>query len=109
MNKLELVSKVAESAGLTKVTAAKTLKSVLDVIAKALANDESVTLIGFGSFSVATRAARIGRNPQTGKEIKIAARKVVKFNVGKNLKESVCVKPKAGCGCACKTVKAKKK
>ena len=109
MNKLELVSKVAESAGLTKVAAAKTLKSVLDVITKALANDESVTLIGFGSFSVVTRAARIGRNPQTGKEIKIAERKVVKFNVGKNLKESVCVKPKAGCGCACKTVKAKKK
>ncbi len=109
MNKAELVSKVAESAGLTKVAAEKTLKSVLDVIAKALANDEGVTLIGFGSFSVATRAARIGRNPQTGKEIKIAERKVVKFNVGKNLKESVCVKPKAGCGCACKAVKAKKK
>ncbi len=109
MNKAELVSKVAESAGLTKVAADKTLKSVLDVITKALANDESITLIGFGSFSVATRAARIGRNPQTGKEIKIAERKVVKFNVGKNLKESVCVKPKAGCGCACKTVKAKKK
>jgi DNA-binding protein HU-beta len=109
MNKAELVSKVAESAGLTKVAAEKTLKSVLDVITKALANDESVTLIGFGSFSVATRAARTGRNPQTGKEIKIAERKVVKFNVGKNLKESVCVKPKAGCGCACKTVKAKKK
>jgi len=109
MNKAELVSKVAESAGLTKVAAEKTLKSVLDVITKALANDESVTLIGFGSFSVVTRAARIGRNPQTGKEIKIAERKVVKFNVGKNLKESVCVKPKAGCGCACKTGKAKKK
>jgi len=109
MNRAELVSKVAESAGLTKVAAEKTLKSVLDVITKALANDESVTLIGFGSFSVAARAARIGRNPQTGKEIKIAERKVVKFNVGKNLKESVCVKPKAGCGCACKTVKAKKK
>ncbi len=109
MNKAELVSKVAESAGLTKVAADKTLKSVLDVITKALANDESITLIGFGSFSVATRAARTGRNPQTGKEIKIAERKVVKFNVGKNLKESVCVKPKAGCGCACKTVKAKKK
>ena len=109
MNKAELVSKVAESAGLTKVAAEKTLKSVLGVITKALANDESVTLIGFGSFSVATRAARTGRNPQTGKEIKIAERKVVKFNVGKNLKESVCVNPKAGCGCACKTVKAKKK
>ena len=109
MNKAELVSKVAESAGLTKVAADKTLKSVLDVITKTLANDESITLIGFGSFSVATRAARIGRNPQTGKDIKIAEKKVVKFNVGKNLKESVCVKPKAACGCACKTIKAKKK
>jgi len=107
MNKSELVSKVAESAGLTKVAAEKTLKSVLEVIAKALANDETVTLIGFGSFSVTTRAARTGRNPQTGKEIKIAEKKVVKFNVGKNLKESVCVKAKAGCGC--KTGQAKKK
>jgi DNA-binding protein HU-beta len=109
MNKSELVSKVAESAGLTKVAAEKALKSVLDVIAKALADEESVTLIGFGSFSVTTRAARTGRNPQTGKEMKIAEKKVVKFNVGKNLKESVCVKPKSGCGCACKTGKAKKK
>lgn len=109
MNKSELVSKVAESAGLTKVAAEKTLKSVLEVIAKALANDETVTLVGFGSFSVTTRAARIGRNPQTGKEIKIAEKKVVRFNVGKNLKESVDVKAKAGCDCGCKPDQAKKK
>jgi len=109
MNKSELVSKVAESADLTKVAAEKALKSVLDTISQALANDETVTLIGFGSFSVTTRAARTGRNPQTGKEIKIAEKKVVKFNVGKNLKESVCVKAKAGCGCGCKTGQAKKK
>jgi len=111
MNKSEFVSKVAESAGLTKVAAEKALKSVLDVIAKALANDESVTLVGFGSFSVNTRAARTGRNPQTGKEMKIAEKKVVKFKVGKKLKDSVCVKDKAmtGCGCGCKTGKAKKK
>ena len=109
MNKSELVGQVAESAGLTKVEAEKALKSVLDVIAKALANEESVTLIGFGSFSVTTRAARTGRNPQTGKEIKIAEKKVVKFSAGKNLKESVDVKPKAACGCGCKTGKAKKK
>ncbi|MDD3815433.1 MAG: HU family DNA-binding protein [Desulfocapsaceae bacterium] len=109
MNKSELVSKVAESADLTKVAAEKALKSVLDAISQALANDETVTLIGFGSFSVTTRAARTGRNPQTGKEIQIAEKKVVKFNVGKNLKESVCAKPKAGCGCGCKTGKAKKK
>ena len=96
MNKLELVSKIAESTNITKFAAEKALKSVLDVITKALANDESITLVGFGSFSVATRAARTGRNPQTGKEIKITEKKVVKFNVGKNLKESVCFKPKAG-------------
>ncbi|MBU0663082.1 MAG: HU family DNA-binding protein [Proteobacteria bacterium] len=107
MNKSELVSKVAESAGLTKVAAEKALKSVLDVIAKALANDESVTLVGFGSFSVTTRAARTVRNPQTGKEMKIAEKKVVKFKVGKTLKDSVCIKQVAGCGC--KTAKAKKK
>ncbi len=109
MNKSELVSKVAESAGLTKVATEKALKSVLDVIGKALANDESVTLIGFGSFSVTTRAARTGRNPQTGKEIKIAEKKVVKFNVGKTLKESVCIKMKAGCGCKTAKPMAKKK
>ncbi|MFH2122767.1 MAG: HU family DNA-binding protein [Pseudomonadota bacterium] len=109
MNKSELVSQVAESTGLTKIVAEKVLKSVLDVIAKALANEETVTLVGFGSFSVTKRAARTGRNPQTGKEIKIAEKKVVKFNVGKNLRESVDVKPKAGCGCGCKTGKAKKK
>jgi DNA-binding protein HU-beta len=109
MNKTELVNKIAESTDLTKAGSEKVLKSVLDSIAKALANDETVTLIGFGSFSVTTRAARTGRNPQTGKEIKIAEKKVVKFNVGKNLKESVCAKPKAGCGCGCKTDKLKKK
>ncbi|MBV5329687.1 MAG: HU family DNA-binding protein, partial [Chlorobium sp.] len=63
MNKSELVTQVAESAGLSKIEAEKALKSVLDAIAKALGNDETVTLIGFGSFSVTTRAARTGRNP----------------------------------------------
>jgi len=109
MNKSELVSQVAKSTGLTKVAAEKTLKSVLEIIAKSLANDETVTLIGFGSFSVTTRAARTGRNPQTGKEIQIAEKKVVKFNVGKNLKELICAKQKAGCSCGCKTDKVKKK
>jgi DNA-binding protein HU-beta len=81
---------------------------MLEAIATALANEETVTFVGFGSFSVTTRAARTGRNPQTGKEIQIAEKKVVKFNVGKNLKESLCeIKTKTGCGC--KTGKAKKK
>jgi DNA-binding protein HU-beta len=111
VNKTELASKVAESAGLSKVTAEKALKSVLDGIGKALTNDDSVTLVGFGSFSVAKRAARTCRNPQTGKEIKIAEKKVIKFNAGKALKESVNVKEKvkAGCGCDCRTAKKGKK
>ncbi|MBV5340623.1 MAG: HU family DNA-binding protein [Deltaproteobacteria bacterium] len=110
MNKADLVSQIAESAGLTKIEAEKSLKSMLETIVTALANEETVTFVGFGSFSVTTRAARTGRNPQTGKEIQIAEKKVVKFNVGKNLKESLCeIKTKAGCGCGSKTSKAKKK
>jgi DNA-binding protein HU-beta len=109
MNKTELVNNIAETEGITKIEADKVVKSALDSIAKSLANNETVTLIGFGSFSVTTRAARTGRNPQTGKEIQIAEKKVVKFNPGKKLKESVCEEPKKGCGCGCKTGKAKKK
>jgi DNA-binding protein HU-beta len=109
MNKTELINNVAEAAGLTKIEAEKVVKSALDSIAKTLANNESVTLIGFGSFSVSTRAARTGRNPQTGKEIQIAEKKVVKFRPGKKLTDSICIKEKAGCGCGCKTAKAKKK
>ncbi|MBV5330458.1 MAG: HU family DNA-binding protein [Chlorobium sp.] len=107
MNKTELIGNVAESASLTKVEAEKVVKSVLDSIAKALANNDSVTLIGFGSFSVSTRAARTGRNPQTGKEIQIAEKKVVKFRPGKKLTDTICIEEKAGCGC--KAGKAKKK
>jgi len=106
MNKTELINNVAESAGFTKVETEKVVKSVLGSIAKALANNESVTLIGFGSFSVSTRAARTGRNPQTGKEIQIAEKKVVEFRPRKKLTDSICIKEKAGCGC--KTGKAKK-
>jgi DNA-binding protein HU-beta len=109
MNKSELITSVAGSASITKAEADKVIKSVLDSIAKALSNNDSVTLIGFGSFSVSTRAARTGRNPQTGKEIQIAERKVVKFRPGKKLTDSICIKEKAGCGCGCKAGKAKKK
>lgn len=109
MNKTELITSITETASITKAEADKVVKSVLDSIAKALANNESVTLIGFGSFSVSTRAARTGRNPQTGKEIQIAEKKVVKFRPGKKLTDSLCIKEKAGCGCGCKTAKAKKK
>lgn len=109
MNKTELVNNVAEAAGVTKVEAEKVVKSVLESIAKSLADNDSVTLIGFGSFSVSTRAARTGRNPQTGKEIQIAEKKVVKFRPGKKLTDSLCIKEKAVCGCGCKSGKAKKK
>ena len=108
MNKSELVSKVAESANITKVEAEKTLKSALDVIAKTLANDENITL-GFGSFSVTTRSARTVRNPQTGKEMKVAEKKVVRFKAGKTLKDSVCVKEKVGSGCKTGNPMVKKK
>ena len=108
MNKYELICKIAESSGLTKVAAEKTLNSTLEAITKALTKDESISLIGFGSFSVVKRAARSGRNPHTGEEIKIAEKKVVKFKVGQKLKDSVCTKVKAKSGCGCKTAKAKK-
>ncbi|MBA3006412.1 MAG: HU family DNA-binding protein [Proteobacteria bacterium] len=75
-----------------------------------MANDESVTLVGFGSFSVAMRAAPTVRNSQTGKEVKVVEKKVVKFKVGKTLKDSVCVKTaKTGCGCGCYKPMVKKK
>jgi nucleoid DNA-binding protein len=109
MNKSELIATIAETAAIPKTIAEKTLKATLDGIAKALASDESVTFIGFGSFSVTTRAARTGRNPQTGKEIQIAEKKVVKFRAGKKLSDSICLKPKKTCGCNSKTCKTKKK
>ena len=98
MNKSEFVIKISKASGLTKGAAEKTLSSVLDVIATALANDESINLVGFGSFSVTKRAARTGRNPQTGEEIKIAEKKVVKFKPGQKLKDLVCHKVRAKVG-----------
>lgn len=89
MNKGDLISKIAESAKLTKAQSANALNAVLDSVGGALKKGDKVTLIGFGTFSVANREARQGRNPQTGKTIKIAAKKVVKFKAGKELSESV--------------------
>lgn len=89
MNKQELVSAMAEKAGLTKADAEKALNALVESTKETLKKGESIQLIGFGTFSVGERAARTGRNPQTGKEIKIAAKKVVKFKVGKALDESV--------------------
>ncbi len=90
MTKAELISKIQEKAGLeSKAAAGKALDATLEAISDALAGGDSVALVGFGTFKVAERAARTGRNPQTGKEIQIPASKTVKFSVGKNLKDAV--------------------
>ncbi len=89
MNKTDLVKHIADAAEVTQTTATKALNAVIDAIRNALQADDPVTLIGFGTFAISKRAARKGRNPQTGKEIDIAARKVVKFTAGKDLKDAV--------------------
>lgn len=89
MTKEELVAKAAEDAGVTKTQAAKVLKSVLTSIEKTLKKGNKVSLVGFGTFSVAKRAAREGRNPATGKAIKIPAANIPKFKPGKKLKDAV--------------------
>ena len=89
MNKNDLVSSVADSSDISKADASKALEGVFDAISGALKNGETVQLIGFGSFSVAHRAARQGRNPQTGATIQIAASNQPKFKAGKGLKDAV--------------------
>ena len=89
MNKSDLVEKMAKDCDISKAVAEKALNSVMDAISEAMSAGDKVTLIGFGTFSVAERAAREGRNPQSGKAIKIAAKKVVKFKVGSKLADSV--------------------
>jgi DNA-binding protein HU-beta len=89
MNKTELVAAIANDSGLTKVQAQKALDAAIDAISGAMAQGDSVTLIGFGTFKVSERAERMGRNPQTGKEMKIAASKLPRFVPGKGLKEAV--------------------
>ena len=88
MNKTDLVNEVTKVVK-TKKDAQTVVECVLSSITKALENGDSVSLVGFGTFKVAERKARIGRNPQTGKEIQIAACKVPKFVAGKTLKEAV--------------------
>ena len=85
MNKAELIDAIASEASLSKADAKRALDSTIEVVSKALKKGDRVALVGFGSFSVSKRAARKGRNPQTGKEIKIAAKKVVKFKAGAEL------------------------
>lgn len=89
MNKSDLVSEIAREADITKVKAEKALNAVTESVKKVLAKGETVTLVGFGTFSVAERSKRKGRNPQTGKEITIPASKTPKFKAGKALKEAI--------------------
>jgi len=89
MNKTELVNSVAEATELSKKDAAKAVDAVFETIQGALAGGDKIQLIGFGNFEVRERAARKGRNPQTGKEIEIAASKVPAFKPGKALKDAV--------------------
>jgi len=89
MNKAELIEAIATGAKLTKADAGRALDSTIEAVGKALKKGDRISLVGFGSFSVTKRAARTGRNPQTGKEIKIAAKKVVKFKAGTDLSASV--------------------
>jgi len=89
MNKSDLIDAMAADAGVTKAAAKKALESFLGNVEKSLKKGNRVSLVGFGSWSVSKRAAREGRNPQTGKTIKIAAKKVVKFKAGADLQKSV--------------------
>ena len=89
MNKSDLVSAIADNSGLSKADAARALEATTSAISGALASGDSVAITGFGSFLVRARAARTGRNPQTGKTIKIAAKNVVKFKAGSELSNSV--------------------
>jgi DNA-binding protein HU-beta len=89
MTKAELIGKMASGAKISKASAGKALEAFLEGVRIALKKDDRVTLVGFGTFAVSKRKARKGRNPRTGKEIKIPARKVPKFTAGKALKDSI--------------------
>lgn len=89
MNKQDLVSRVADKAGITKADAARAADAVIDSITAALKSGDEVRLVGFGTFCVTKRAASEGRNPRTGEKIKIPASRQPKFKAGKGLKEAV--------------------
>lgn len=89
MNKAEIVEKIAKDTGVTKVTAAAAVESMIDGITKALRKGNSVSFVGFGTFKTASRKARTARNPQTGAAIKIPKRRVPRFTAGKALKAAV--------------------
>jgi DNA-binding protein HU-beta len=88
MNKGDLVEKVAQDCSISKAMAEQALNSIMDAISEAVSAGDKVTLIGFGTFSVSERAAREGRNPQTGKKINIPAKKIVKFKAGSKLADA---------------------
>jgi DNA-binding protein HU-beta len=89
MNKGDLINKIAADAGITKTQAQAALNSFVAATSTALKKGDKVTLVGFGTFGTSKRSARKGRNPQTGKEISIPAKKVVKFRAGKDLSHSI--------------------
>ncbi|WP_133406439.1 HU family DNA-binding protein [Parashewanella tropica] len=89
MNKSELIEKIASDADITKAAAGRALDSFIAAVTDTLKSGEKISLVGFGTFEVRERAARTGRNPQTGAEIKIAAAKVPAFKAGKALKDAV--------------------
>lgn len=89
MNKTELIDVIAKEADITKVAAKKALESFLECVSSTLKKGDKVSLVGFGSWSSTKRAAREGRNPRTGKTIKIAAKNVVKFKAGSELEKAV--------------------
>ncbi len=89
MNKTDLVAAMAEKAELSKKDSEKALKAFIDVVSEELQKGEKIQLVGFGTFEVSERAARTGKNPQTGAEIKIPASKAPKFKAGKALKDAV--------------------
>lgn len=89
MNKADLIEAIAKDGKCSKVAASKMIDSMTTHITKALKKNQRVTLVGFGTFSVSKRKARMGRNPQTGEPIKISARKVAKFKAGKELEKKI--------------------
>ena len=89
MTKADLIEKMAQDADISKAAAEKALKSFIEAVTKTVKKGNKVALVGFGTFSVSKRAARKGRNPQTGATIKIAARKVPKFKAGQAFKDAV--------------------
>jgi DNA-binding protein HU-beta len=89
MNKGDLISKISEDAGISRTQANAAIDSFVDAVTRSLKGGGKVTLVGFGTFSVSKRSARVGRNPQTGETIKIKAKKVAKFKAGKELSEKI--------------------